>query len=169
MRSAGTAGHDALVIIQQAPGTDPPLPVGAVMTPFPMVVRVDTSLNEIAELLAANDISGLPVVDASGVLVGVVSHSDLIRAAVSSGHGPRLWSGYTARHVMSRHPVIAHPDTPLVEAARRLERNGIHRLVIVAADETRPVGVLSVGDLLPVLVDASEALGALPDRPRRRL
>lgn len=142
----------------QRPPTEPglPVPVGSVMTPFPVVVRADTSLEEVAELLAENDLCGLPVIDAAGVLVGVVSHTDLIRAAVSSGHGARLWSGYTARHVMSRQPVIAHSDTPLVEAARRMERHGIHRLVIVAADETTPVGVVSVSDLLPVLLDASE-------------
>ena len=143
------------------PRPKPSLPVGAVMTPFPVVVRVDTSLEEVAGLLAENDISGLPVVDAAGVLVGVVSHGDLIRAAVASGHGGRLWSGYTARHVMSRLPVVAHRDTPLVEAARRLDENGIHRLVVVADDETTPIGVVSMGDLLPVLVDASAVLDAL--------
>jgi CBS domain-containing protein len=146
--------------IQRPPmRSDRPLPVGSVMTPFPVVVRADTSLEEVAELLAENDLCGLPVIDSSGVLVGVVSHTDLIRAAVASGHGARLWSGYTARHVMTRHPVIAHSDTPLVEAARRMEIHGIHRLVIVAADETTPVGVVSVSDLLPVLVDACEVEG----------
>ncbi len=169
MRAGELPDHDGRMTVEGAPRTDPPLPVGAVMTPFPVVVRADTPLEEIAELLAENDISGLPVIDAYGVLVGVVSHTDLIRAAVSSGHGSRLWSGYTARHVMSRHPVVAHSDTPLVEAARRLEHHGIHRLVIVAADETTPIGVVTVDDLLPVLVDASEALGALPKPHRHRL
>ncbi len=126
------------------------------MTPFPMIVRVDTSLDEVAELLAENDISGVPVVDDTGVLVGVVSQTDLIRAAASSGHGLRPWSGYTARHIMSHHPVIAFEDTPLAEAARRLERHGIHRLVIVAPDGTTPIGVVSISDLLPLLVDAAD-------------
>jgi CBS domain-containing protein len=148
--------NDDAMAVENPPRTDPPLPVGAVMTPFPVVVRVDTSLDEIAELLAENDISGLPVVDASGVLVGVVSQTDLIRAAASSGHGLRPWSGYTARHVMTRHPVIAHEGEPLVEAARRLERHGIHRLVIVADDGTTPVGIVSISDLLPLLVDAAD-------------
>jgi len=143
--------------IQRPPTrTGLPVPVGSVMTPFPVVVRADTSLEEVAELLAENDLCGLPVIDAEGTLVGVVSHTDLIRAAVSSGHGARLWSGYTARHVMSRQPVIAHADTSLVDAARRMELHGIHRLVIVADDETTPIGVVSVSDLLPILVDASE-------------
>jgi CBS domain-containing protein len=148
--------EDVPMTVETTPRTSAPLRVGAVMTPFPVIVRVDTTLDEIAELLAENDISGLPVVDASGVLVGVVSQTDLIRAAASSGHGLRPWSGYTARHVMSRHPVIAHEDTPLAEAARRLERHGIHRLVIVADDGTTPIGIVSISDLLPLLVDASD-------------
>jgi len=152
---------DTSMKIESSLRSQPSLPVAAVMTPFPVVVRVDTPLEEIAELLAENDISGLPVVNAAGVLVGVVSHGDLIRAAVASGHGSQIWSGYTARHVMSRDPVVAHRDTPLVEAARRLDDNGIHRLVVVADDETTPVGVVSMGDVLPVLVDASVVLDAL--------
>jgi CBS domain-containing protein len=148
--------EEVVMTVERSQGIDSPLPVGAVMTPFPVVVRVDTSLDEIAELLAENDVSGVPVVDASGVLVGVVSQTDLIRAAASSGQGLRPWTGYTARHVMSRHPVIAHEDTPLVEAARRLERHGIHRLVVVAADGTTPIGVVSISDLLPLLVDATD-------------
>jgi len=126
------------------------------MTPFPVVVRVDTSLDEIAELMAQNDITGVPVVNASGVLVGVVSQTDMIRAAASSGAGLRPWSGFTARHVMSHHPIVVRADTPLVEAARRLETHGIHRLVVVADDGTTPIGVISISDLLPLLVDASD-------------
>lgn len=153
--------------VEREPRSAVPVPVASVMTPYPVVVRADTPLEEVAELLAENDLCGLPVVDGSGVLVGVVSHTDLIRAAVSSGHGSRLWSGYTARHVMSRHPVVAHTDTSLVEAARRLEHYGIHRLVIVAADETTPIGVVSVSDLLPILVEASEVLDSVPELSAR--
>jgi len=126
------------------------------MTPFPVMVRVDTPLDEIAELMAQNDITGVPVVDASGDLIGVVSQTDMIRAAATTGSGLRPWSGYTARHIMSRHPVAVHADTPLVEAASRLERHGIHRLVVVDEDGRTPIGVVSVTDLLPLLVDAAD-------------
>ncbi len=159
--ASGTPDDDGDMKVERGPRTDQAVPVSAVMTRFPVVVRVDTSLDEVAELLAENDISGLPVVDSAGVLVGVVSHADLIRAAATSGLGLRLWGGYTARHVMSRHPVIAHQDMSLVEAARSLDSHGIHRLVIVGDDERTPVGVVSIGDLLPVLVEASEARDAV--------
>jgi CBS domain-containing protein len=127
------------------------------MTPFPVMVQVDTPLDEIAELMAQNDITGVPVVDAGGTLVGVVSQTDMIRIAATGGTaGLRPWSGFTARHVMTHHPVAVRADTPLVEAANRLERHGIHRLVVVADDGRTPIGVISVSDLLPLLVDAAD-------------
>ncbi len=133
-----------------------PLLVGTVMTPFPVMVEVDMPLDEVAELMAQNDITGVPVVDASGVLVGVLSQTDMIRVAATAGTGQRPWSGFTARHVMSHHPVVVRAETPLVEAASRLERHGIHRLVVVAEDGCTPIGVISVTDLLPLLVDAAD-------------
>ncbi len=60
------------------------LTVGTVMTPFPVVVNLDTPLDEVAELLAQNDITGAPVVDADGLLVGVISQTDLVRTAASN-------------------------------------------------------------------------------------
>jgi CBS domain-containing protein len=121
------------------------------------MVQVDTPVDEIAELMAQNDITGLPVVDATGALVGVVSQTDMIRVAAGAGGGGlRPLTGYTARHVMSHHPVAVRAETPLVEAASRLERHGIHRLVVVADDGRTPIGVISVSDLLPLLVDSAD-------------
>lgn len=131
-----------------------PLTVGTVMTPFPVVVRLDTPLEEVAELLSQNDITGAPVVDVDGRLVGVISQTDLVRTAAAGSTDGRGWMGYTARHVMTRTPVKARADVPLADAVRRLERHGVHRLVIVADDDVTPIGIVSISDLLPLLVDA---------------
>jgi CBS domain-containing protein len=132
------------------------LTVGTVMTPFPVVVNLDTPLEEVAEQLAQNDITGAPVVDADGYLVGVISQTDLVRTAAAGTTDGRGWVGYTARHVMTRTPVKAKADMPLADAVRRLERHGVHRLIIVAADGATPIGIVSISDLLPLLVDAAE-------------
>lgn len=132
------------------------LTVGTVMTPFPVVVALDTPLDEVAELLAQNDITGAPVVDADGLLVGVISQTDLVRTAAADSPDGRRWAGFTARHVMSRQPVKALADVPLTDAVRRLERHGVHRLVIVADDGATPIGIVSISDLLPLLVDAAD-------------
>jgi CBS domain-containing protein len=135
---------------------DQPLTVGTVMTPFPVVVNLDTPLEEVAEQLAQNDITGAPVVDADGFLVGVISQTDLVRAAANGSADGRGWAGFTARHVMTRQPIKAKADMPLSDAVRRLERHGVHRLVIVADDGSTPIGIVSISDLLPLLVDAAE-------------
>jgi len=138
------------------PTREHPLTVGTVMTPFPVVVHLDTPLEEVAELLSQNDITGAPVVDADGFLAGVISQTDLVRYAAAGSNGGRGWVGYTARHVMTRSPVKTTAGTPLADAVRRLERHGVHRLVIVADDGRTPIGVVSISDLLPLLVDAAE-------------
>ena len=135
---------------------DRPLTVGTVMTPFPVVVHLDTPLEEVAEQLSQNDITGAPVVDGEGLLVGVISQTDLVRTAAAGTTDGRGWVGFTARHVMTRTPVKAKADMPLAEAVRRLERHGVHRLIIVADDNATPIGIVSISDLLPLLVDAAE-------------
>ncbi|CAN5588469.1 hypothetical protein BH20CHL7_BH20CHL7_11880 [soil metagenome] len=132
------------------------LTVGTGMTPFPVVVAQDTALDEVAELLAQNDITGAPVVDADGLVVGVISQTDLVRTVAVPSSDGRRWHGFTAQHVMSRHPVTAPVDLPLADAVRRLERHGVHRLVIVGDDGATPIGIVSISDLLPLLVDAAE-------------
>lgn len=136
--------------------TEPPLTVGTVMTPFPVVINLDTPLEEVAEQLSQNDITGAPVVDADGFMVGVISQTDLIRTAAARTPDGRGWIGFTARHVMTRTPVKARADMPLADAVRRLERHGVHRLIIVADDDCTPIGIVSISDLLPLLVDAAE-------------
>jgi CBS domain-containing protein len=138
------------------PHLEHPLTVGTVMTPFPVVVGLDTPLEEVAEQLSQNDITGAPVVDGDGFLVGVISQTDLVRTAAAGSTDGRGWTGFTARHIMTRTPVKATTDTPLADAVRRLERHGVHRLIVVAADGRTPVGVVSISDLLPLLVDAAE-------------
>lgn len=133
-----------------------PISVGALMTPFPLVIGVDTALDEVAETFAQNGISGAPVVDARGRMIGVISQTDLVRAAASASAHHHAFDGFTARHVMTHQPVTATPDTPLHDAVRRLEEHGVHRLVIVGDDGVTPIGIVSISDLLPLLEDAAD-------------
>lgn len=159
----GAADHDA--VMDEIDGTPPatpaptrngPMHIGAVMTPFPLVIGVDASLDEVAELFAQNDISGAPVVDGRGRMIGVISQTDLVRAAAAASAHHHAFDGYTARHVMTHQPVTARPDLPMGEAIRRLEEHGVHRLVIVDDDGITPIGIVSVSDLLPLLEDAAD-------------
>ncbi len=135
---------------------DPHLSIGTLMSPYPVVIDLDTPLEEVAEQLAQNDITGAPVVDHNGHLVGVISQTDLVRTIAAAMADGRGWNGFTARHVMSRQPVTARADMSLVDAVRRLEHHGVHRLVILGDDGVTPIGIVSTSDLLPLLINGAD-------------
>lgn len=128
------------------PGT--PRVVGDLMTRDPIVVRADAPLAAAARLLDEHRITGLPVVDAAGALVGVVSQTDLVRARATEYLWAN-WPGLRVSHLMTTPALFVHRGTALAAAAQRMERHHVHRLVVVSdEDETVPVGVLSTSDLV---------------------
>lgn len=126
----------------------------------PIVIRADASLTEAAALMDRHHIHGLPVVDAAGSLVGVLSQTDLARARATE----YLWSnwpGLAVRHLMTSPAVTVQKSTPLAIAARKMERQRIHRLVVVDDhDPTVVIGVLSMTDLVHAIVEEQAAAGA---------
>ena len=124
------------------------------MTIDPVVVAVDASIEDAAHLLHANSISGLPVVDPLGALVGVISQTDLV-GVIDSPVGRLIRarpSGLRVGELMSS-PAMTIPMTgSLRDAARTMVDAGVHRLV--ATDDTgRPVGVLSAIDLVTLFLE----------------
>ena len=81
--------------------------VGDLMASRPIVVRADAGLGEAARLLEQHHISGLPVVDGSGVLLGVISQTDLLRARATEYLWTN-WDGLRVKHLMT----VARPDDP---------------------------------------------------------
>jgi CBS domain-containing protein len=132
---------------------DAPRLVGDLMTAEPIVVPADALLSEAARLLDQHRISGLPVVDAGGILVGVLSQTDLLRARATDYLWAN-WAGLRVKHLMTSPVVTIGRDQPVATAARKMERHHVHRLVVVADDdETRPIGVLSASDLVHAMSD----------------
>ena len=130
------------------------LVVADLMTIDPVVVAVDASIEDAAHLLHANSISGLPVVDPLGALVGVISQTDLV-GVIDSPVGRLIRarpSGLRVGELMSS-PAMTIPMTgSLRDAARMMVDAGVHRLV--ATDDTgRPVGVLSAIDLVTLFLE----------------
>jgi CBS domain-containing protein len=131
--------------------------VGDVMALEPIVVRSDAPLADAARIMDERRVSGLPVVDRAGSLVGVISDTDLLRARAIEYLWAN-WRGLLVRHLMSSPAVTAHRSTPLTLAALRMERHRIHRLVVVAdGDERLPIGVISATDLVHLMAGASTA------------
>ena len=112
-----------------------------IMTTRVVAVRSDASYREMITALRANRVSGLPVVDAEGVIVGVVSETDLLTK--------RSAAERTACHLMTRPAVTTSPDEPVSGVARLMSRRGLRR-VPVADAQGHLVGIVCRSDVLTV-------------------
>lgn len=129
--------------------------VGDLMTGDPVVATVDMPLAEAAAIMDFYRVSGLPVIDSDGILVGVVSQTDLLHARTTEPLWS-AWPGLAVRHLMTRPAVTVSPNVSIEDAARLMEQRRIHRLVVTAADGETPIGVLSVSDLVRSMSEWSE-------------
>ncbi len=113
------------------------------------VCRPDTPWAEVADAMAAHDVSALVVVDDEGLAVGLISRTDLVNATFIEPY-VEAWQGLGARHLMSSPVISVRPDWPATEAARLIHERRIHRVVVTEIEGTRerPIGILSVTDLV---------------------
>ncbi len=136
---------------EASPAEREPAPIVAdLMTPDPITVNESAPLDEAVRLLEENDITGLPVVDRDGLLVGVISQTDVVRAR-AVGHLWHRWPGLRVRHLMHAPALTADRNMSLEEAAQMMELNHVHRLIVVDEDQLAPVGVVSTTDLVRAL------------------
>jgi CBS domain-containing protein len=139
---------------------------GDVMTTGAATVRPDAPLVEAAQLMVQHQISGLPVVDATDRLGGLVTENDFLRAGASGK--PRLLEMLTtagtetdelkARRVddlMTREPITVSAETPLEDVINLMHRHNVRRLPVVA--DGKVVGIVSRGNLLRALLRRSMA------------
>jgi CBS domain-containing protein len=145
-----------------------------VMTPRVLSVGPDAPLSEAVEMMLKNGISGLPVVDGSGALAGMLTEGDLLRRAETGTErkrprwlefvlGPgKMADEYVHAHgrkvneVMSTQVVTVAPGTPLEEVVRLMERHGIKRVPVL--ERGRVVGIVSRANLLQALMTVSSAI-----------
>ncbi len=130
--------------------------VGELMSIEPITIAADRPVAEVERLMSERGVSGLPVVDRVGRLLGVISQTDLVRA-YASGRAIESFPGLAARHLMTSPALTIRLDETLLTAARMMEQHHVHRLVVVAPDGKHPVGVISTTDLVRALADLLEA------------
>ena len=130
------------------------LRVADLMTIDPVAIADHASIEDAESLIASYRISGLPVVDAGGRLVGVISKTDLIGdgsiALDALLRGNR--TGLKVGELMTAPAITVRLDTTLVEAARIMTDAHIHRLVAVD-EQDRPIGVLSASDFVALVAE----------------
>jgi CBS domain-containing protein len=129
--------------------------VREVMRSDVIFVRPDTSLITVAELLLDHHISGVPVVDSDGRLVGVISQTDLLRRQVeeegeagpSLGAGLHLIDSAVAADVMTRKVLTVGQRDSVADAAKVMITAGVHRVPVVTKDD-KLMGIVSTSDVV---------------------
>ena len=151
-----------------------PITASDLMNPGVLTVREDMTVRELAGFLLENEISGAPVADGQGRMVGVVSMADI--AAVASGEergtrdegssffGP--WEdgldeedmedlqldldGLRVDKIMNPKIYSVREDATVSEIASLMLKGHLHRLLVTRED--RAVGIITTSDLLGLLV-----------------
>jgi len=140
-----------------------------------------TSLREAAHLLTRDRISGVPVVDAEGRCVGVLSSSDFVTWAGKDGNGKAVrfiapWGELIdiddspdneIRHYMTAQPVTVAPTAPIGELAQKMVDAHIHR-VLVVVDQNRPQGIVTSTDILAAVARAAQRAALERERKPKR-
>jgi CBS domain-containing membrane protein len=148
------------------------LGVSGVMSRPVRSVSPDTRLADAAHLMVSEKISGLPVVDDSGHLVGIITEADFLRALGVPAHHTHhtLWQtleslfGHLARHGeleapddavaehMIKNVVCVRPEQDLHDVIETMKRNSVKR-VVVCDDQRHVLGMITRSDLVRVFFD----------------
>lgn len=143
-----------------------------VMTRDVVSVTPETPLKDVAAALVERGISGLPVCDADGTVVGVLSEADLL---VKQGGSPERSGGlfawlvetasapdlaklraHSAGEAMTAPAVTVESDSPVSEAARTMVSLGVNRLPVV--EDGRLVGIVTRADLVRLFTRSDEEI-----------
>lgn len=112
-------------------------------------VEPDASIADAIVLLADSHVTGVPVVDRRGRVLGVLTTTDVLNAAAEtagSEERERLFEQTTVQEIMTPRPLTISPDTEVKEAAQQMLYLEVHRLFV--EDEGRLVGVISQSDIV---------------------
>src|SRR5262245_56857348 len=111
-----------------------------VMTESVVTLAPEMSLAEAASTLTTIGVSGAPVCDAAGRMIGVFSQSDVVKLDGCIPDGANVGT------IMTRAVVSVRPSDPLVSAIRLIAEKGVHRLM-VAGEDGQLVGILTPMDV----------------------
>jgi len=148
-----------------------------IMSTPAIACRPDTFVEDVAELLADREISGIPVVNGDGEVVGVISERDLahalggplmrlvLRGPMRTGpflRDPVSRNGGRVQDIMTIPAMLAHPETPVHTLADIMVKEQVNRIPIVRAH--RLIGVVTRGDVLAAVAGLVHG-GVKPEQP----
>ena len=139
------------------------------MTRNVVSVKSDSTILEAGNLMLQSRVSGLPVVNSAGRLVGIITERDFLRPTRNGAKSARpRWLELITNHkrreglgrlvdeqvesVMTPNPISVSEDAPLEDVLRQMEKHDIKRLPVTKGDQL--VGIVSRSDLLRALMQS---------------
>ena len=159
-----------------------------IMTRTVVTVAPETTIRDAADIMLRRHVSGLPVMDAAGKLVGIVSEGDFLRRSeigtqrkrgrwltfiLGPGEGATSFVreyGRKVSDVMTRDPLTITEDTTLEEIVQTMERNNVKRLPVMRGEAL--AGIVSRANLLQAVASLAREIPdptADDDHIRRRI
>src|SRR5262249_21114977 len=177
--SAGASPHQCWVRCEAQSLWITPMKVGDFMSTPVVTVQPDSPIMDAAQLMLKHHFSGLPVVDDSGRVVGIVTEHDLLRRTDRLGSQQPYWlqlmieraavakeslrfDEAKVKEVMTSDPLVVMEDTPIEDVCRMMQQRGIKRLPVV--QDGRLVGIVSRADLVRALASAIHQLTQANER-----
>jgi CBS domain-containing protein len=122
-----------------------------VMTVDVATVKPEASLKDVARELSDRRISGMPVADDDGRVIGVISEADVLAKEESEPEAGRV-----AREAMTSPAITIEPHWPVAIAADRMIEGGVNRLPVVR--QGRLVGIVTRADLVRAFARSDEQI-----------
>jgi len=129
--------------------------ISELMTPNPVALTNNASLQDAAIAMRDRDIGDVVVTKPDGTVCGIVTDRDIVVRAIAEGNDP---STMTLEDVCTHRLVAVGPDDPVALAVKKMEEQAIRRLPVM--DNGTLVGIVSIGDLA-IERDRHSALGEI--------
>jgi CBS domain-containing protein len=127
------------------------------MTTNVATVSADTSLRGAARIMFRSQVSGLPVTDDNGLLVGIITEADFLRLELSRVESDNPAVVESVGDIMTRTVETIGPNTPLIEAAKVMVVREVKRLPVVD-DVDQLVGIISRMDVVNAFTRPDEVI-----------
>lgn len=133
--------------------------IADLMTPDPVSMTSDATLQDAAVAMRDRDIGDVVVTKPDGSVCGIITDRDIVVRSIAQGVDP---FSMTLDDVCSDDLVTVGPDDPVAAAVKAMEERAVRRLPVM--DDGTLVGIVSIGDLA-VERDRESALGEISAAP----
>ncbi|MBI3955932.1 CBS domain-containing protein [Candidatus Gottesmanbacteria bacterium] len=142
--------------------------VGDVMSKKVTTVKPDTSLRELWKTIFTRKVNAVPVVDAKGTMLGIITKDDILRLLYPNYEDlmEGLFSSYDfeemenrihelnakkARDLMCKRVIYTREDTPIMRALSRMISKNVNQLPVLSRTTDKLVGIVAKGDIFRAL------------------